>query len=106
MVRLSGSCAFATVSTQIDRMLVVTIDAQERARIMALLVLATILVTSPFGWIAGKMSEINRVLPFVLNIGLYAAGVILVWLAARQAEKEKTAAADEAAVAGIPAKAA
>src|SRR5690606_16297860 len=56
------ACAFATVSTQIDRMLVVTIDAQERARIMALLVLVVIIISSPFGWIAGRLSEVSRVL--------------------------------------------
>ncbi len=86
------ACAFATVSTQIDRMLVVTIDAQERARIMALLVLVVIVFTSPFGWVAGQLSEVSRVLPFVMNIILYAAGIMLVWLAARQAAKEEAAA--------------
>lgn len=77
------ACAYATVSTQIDRMLAVTIDAQERARIMSLLFLVVIIFTSPFGWIAGKLSEISRVLPFALNIGLYATGAVLVFLAAR-----------------------
>lgn len=85
------ACAYATVSTQIDRMIVVTINPQERARIMGLLFLTVILVTSPFGWIAGRLSEVSRALPFVLNFGLYAAGAVLVWLAARQSRKDEAA---------------
>jgi hypothetical protein len=81
---LLEACSYATVSTQIDRMIVVTTDAQERARIMALLFLVVIVFTSPFGWIAGRLSEINRTLPFLLNIGLYVIGAALVFLAARQ----------------------
>jgi hypothetical protein len=46
-----------------------------------------VLVSSPFGAIAGKMSEFNRILPFILNIFLFAIGIVLVWLAARYARK-------------------
>ena len=77
------ACSYAAVSTQIDRMTVITIDAQERARIMALLLLIVIIFTTPFGWIAGKLSEIDRTLPFLLNITLYLFGFVLVFLAAR-----------------------
>jgi len=77
------ACAYATVSTQIDRMLVITIDAQERARLMALLFLIVLIVGSPFGWIAGRLSEVNRILPFVMNIALYLIGAVLVFLASR-----------------------
>lgn len=92
------ACAYATVSTQIDRMIVVTINAQERARIMALLFLVVLIVASPFGWIAGRLSEINRILPFVMNIGLYITGAVLVFLASRRGagEAEAPEAAQEA----------
>lgn len=93
------ACAYATVSTQIDRMIVVTVDAQERARIMALLFLVVIIITSPFGWIAGRLSEISRVLPFVMNIGLYISGAVLVFLASRPGssdEEPETQPAEEA----------
>jgi MFS family permease len=82
------ACSYATVSTQIDRMIVVTVDPQERARIMALLLFIVIVITTPFGWIAGQLSEANRILPFTLDICLYLLGVVLVTLAARQASKE------------------
>jgi len=77
------ACSYATLGTQVDRMIVVTVDAKERARIMALLYVAVILFTSPFGWIAGTLSEINRNLPFILIIVLLAIGAVLVYLASR-----------------------
>jgi hypothetical protein len=96
------ACAFATVSTQIDRMIVVTVNAQERARIMALLFLVVIIVTSPFGWIAGRLSEISRALPFALNFGLYAAGATLVWLAARKQDVQQLNAGSQRSIADSP----
>jgi hypothetical protein len=85
------ACSYATVSTQMDRMIVVTIEAKERARIMGLLFMVVIAFTTPFGWIAGELSEINRILPFILNTSLYSIGAVLTLLAARytkQAEKQ------------------
>jgi len=81
------ACAYATVSTQIDRMVVLTVDAQERARISALLYVVVIAFTTPFGWIAGGLSEINRILPFMLNIGLYLLSGLLTFIAARNTGK-------------------
>jgi MFS family permease len=78
---LIEACSIATLGTQSDRMIVVTVEAKERARIMAILYVVVILFTSPFGWIAGSLSEINRNLPFLLNIGLFAIGAILTYLA-------------------------
>ncbi len=95
---LIEACSYATVITQVDRMIVVTVDAQERARIMALLWLIIIIVSTPFGWIAGQLSEINRILPFVLNICLLIIGGILVLLAARHTAQESSAEATSAAV--------
>jgi Na+/melibiose symporter-like transporter len=82
------ACSYATVSTQIDRMIAVTVEAKERARIMALLFVGVIGFTTPFGWIAGELSEINRTLPFLMNICLYAIGAVFTILAARQAKAD------------------
>ncbi|PKO16342.1 MAG: MFS transporter [Chloroflexi bacterium HGW-Chloroflexi-10] len=78
---LLEACSTAIVSTLVDRMMVLTIDAQERARIQSILNVIIILITSPFGWIAGTLSGINKTLPFILNIGLFLVGGILVYLA-------------------------
>jgi fluoride ion exporter CrcB/FEX len=44
--------------------------------------------TSPFGWIAGQMSQANRILPFVLNIVLYGLGGLLAFLVGRLAGRQ------------------
>jgi MFS family permease len=79
------ACSFAAVSPLVDRMAVLTISAQERARIQSILAVGIILLTSPFGWIAGTLSEMNKNLPFVLNLALFATGAVLAYRAgARQ----------------------
>lgn len=69
--------------TVLEKIIVVTVNAKERARIMAILYVIVLLCTSPFGWIAGQISEINRRLPFVLNIVLFGLGVLLTIVAMR-----------------------
>jgi hypothetical protein len=39
---------------------------------------ALIIMISPFGWIAGQLSAIDRSLPFVLNMCLFGIGIGLV----------------------------
>lgn len=92
------ACAFATVSTQVDRMIVVTVDPQERARISALLYVSVIAFSAPFGWISGGLSEINRTLPFVLNIGLYSIAALFTFLAARRENREESSAQEVVSV--------
>jgi MFS family permease len=77
----------ATFSPMVDRMLVLTVNEVERARIMAVIYVIVISFTSPFGWIAGELSSINRVLPFILNISLWVVCAVLVFLAARHNKK-------------------
>ena len=83
------ACSFATVSPLIDRITVVTIDAKERARILSILSVGIILFTSPFGWLAGSLSEINKDLPFVLNIVLFAVGALLAYRAGQSSENDQ-----------------
>jgi uncharacterized membrane protein YeaQ/YmgE (transglycosylase-associated protein family) len=46
-----------------------------------------ILITSPFGWVAGNLSSIDKVLPFILNIILFSVGSVLAYLAGNAAQK-------------------
>ncbi len=78
---------FAMVNPLMDRMVVLTIDPQERARIQSILYVGVILLTSPFGWIAGMLSEIHKGLPFILNMVLFAVGVILASLAGTASQR-------------------
>jgi MFS family permease len=81
------ACCFATVNPLVDQMVVLTIDAQERARIQSILYVGIILITSPFGWIAGNLSALDKSLPFILNIVLFSIGAVLAYLAGNAAQK-------------------
>jgi MFS family permease len=81
------ACCFAAVSPLVDQLLVLTVNAQERARIQSILYVGIILLTSPFGWIAGTLSAIDKGLPFLLNIALFAAGAFLAYLAGNDSQK-------------------
>jgi MFS family permease len=77
--------AFSTpvATTLVDKLAVVAVAPNERARIMAVLYAVVIVFTSPFGWIAGELSSVNRSLPFILSIALFAAAAGLILLAKR-----------------------
>jgi len=81
------ACCFATISPLVDQMVVLTIDQKERARIQSILYVGIILITSPFGWIAGNLSALDKSLPFILNIAMFAAGAVLAYLAGNAAQK-------------------
>lgn len=85
------ACSFAAVNPLVDQMIVLTVDPKERARIQSILYVAVILFTSPFGWIAGMLSGIDKNLPFILNIGLLTIGTVLAYLAGQAAQKKRAA---------------
>jgi DHA1 family tetracycline resistance protein-like MFS transporter len=80
------ACSFPLINTLLEKLIVLSVDAKERSRIMALLNMVVIAFTSPFGWIAGQLSGMNRSLPFVLSICLYAIGGTLTYLASRHSK--------------------
>jgi Na+/melibiose symporter-like transporter len=95
---LLEACSTATVSPLVDQMTVRTVDPKERARIQSIIYVGIILLTSPFGWIAGILSEANKNWPFILNIVLFAAGGVLAYIAGEASKKRELAAAVEAQV--------
>jgi MFS family permease len=80
---LEGAAA-SLVSPMTESLLAVAMETKERARISAVVYAILILFTSPFGWIAGQLSAINRSLPFVMNMGLFVIGALLVWVINRK----------------------
>ena len=70
--------AFSMVQPRKDSMLIWFVDEKQRARINALLYVAMIAVSSPFGAVIGWLSGIDRRLPFALNILLFLVGILLV----------------------------
>lgn len=79
-VALEG-VASALVSPMMEALLAVALESHERARLSAMVYVVVILFASPFGWIAGQLSAMDRTLPFVLNMGLLVIGGVLVWRA-------------------------
>jgi Na+/melibiose symporter-like transporter len=82
------ACCTPLANTLLSKLVAITVDAGERARTMALLWAVVIVGNSPFGWIAGRLSEIQRSLPFVLNAFLLTVGLVLAVAALRTQAKE------------------
>jgi len=84
-------CSIPLTSTLLQKITATTVDAHERARVMSMLTMVVLIVSSPFGWLAGELSAVNRRLPFVLAAVLLGVGAVLTYLASRAAEKESAA---------------
>ncbi|HZJ83045.1 MAG TPA: MFS transporter [Clostridia bacterium] len=75
---LCESFAHALLVPRKDSLLVLFVDPQERARILGLIFVIVIGISSPFGWISGRLSQANRMFPFIFNILLYVVCAIFV----------------------------
>ena len=75
--------AVALVSPMTESLLALSMESNERARVSAMVYVALIVLISPFGWIAGQLSALDRSLPFALNTGLFAIGILLIWFISR-----------------------
>ena len=82
---------FALVNPRKDSLLVTYIDMQERARMLGLVYVIMIGLTSPFGWIVGLLSEYNRMLPFFLNVIIYFIVALILIFSKTMKEKADTA---------------
>ncbi len=83
------ACSIPLASTLLEKLIVLTVDAKERARIMGLLSVLVIVATSPFGWIAGQLSGANRSWPFILTIVLFGVGLLLIYFEGRLSERHR-----------------
>lgn len=68
-----GSAVLATLR---ESLVAIHVNPDDRSRVMALLQTTVMLVSVPFGYIGGLLSDIDRALPFVLNIGLLFLGIV------------------------------
>ena len=75
--------AASLVSPMTESLLALSMESDERARVSAMVYVALIVLISPFGWIAGQLSALDRSLPFALNMALFAIGIVLVWIIGR-----------------------
>jgi MFS family permease len=75
--------AAALVNPMTESLLAFYLESKERARVSAMVYVALIVLISPFGWVAGQLSAIERSLPFVLNAMLFVLGLVFVWFIGR-----------------------
>ncbi|MCL2224811.1 MAG: MFS transporter [Defluviitaleaceae bacterium] len=74
------ACAVALLMPRLSALTANAIEPKERARIRSLFNAAILAFVSPFAYLAGVLSDMNRRLPFVLNIILFAAMLVAVLL--------------------------
>ena len=67
---------FAVLNTLRESLVAINVDPVERSGIMALLQTTVMLVSVPFGYIGGLLSDISRTLPFVMSIALLLLGIL------------------------------
>ena len=77
------ACAFSLVMPYRDSIVALLIDPDERARISSIINVLTLSCCVPFGYLAGRLSDMDRRLPFALDIALFAVAFTLV-LASRK----------------------
>lgn len=70
------AAGYAISGPFMETLLVRAVDPAERARILALANVAVIAVTSPFGWVAGVLSERAKTMPFVMLLGIMAIAIL------------------------------
>jgi MFS family permease len=68
---------YGTLAMLAESLVALHVNKAERARVMAIQHMIIMAATSPFGWIGGFLSDINRNLPFVLNLCLLSAGFLI-----------------------------
>ena len=73
-----AALAAALVNPRKDALLQLNIAPQERARLNALIMASTIALSSPFGYLAGLLSDLDRRLPFVLSFLLFITAMVII----------------------------
>jgi MFS family permease len=86
MSALFDAAGAALIGPYMSTLMVDAVERKDRAGVMALINVLTLALASPFGWIAGLLSERSRYLPFFMLMGTAAAGLILTLSISRQKE--------------------
>ena len=71
-----------------DSLVILNTDPRERARNMGITYAAVQMLVLPFGYVGGLLSDIERALPFALNIALMIVGTAMAVLIHRARKKE------------------
>lgn len=73
-----AAVAAALINPRKDALLQLNIKAEERARLNALIMASTVALSSPFGYLAGWLSSIDRRLPFVFILLLFLTAMLII----------------------------
>lgn len=73
-----NAVAVACISPRNDSLAARFVDKEERSRVMAIMYMVMIGITSPFGTLIGVLSDVNRAYPFVLAILFFAVTLAVV----------------------------
>jgi len=72
------ACAAGLFLPRRDTLVFQNVDEKERARIMSLLTVIMLGISSPFGVVIGHLSGVNRQIPFIICVGLFILMGIIV----------------------------
>lgn len=84
-VALEG-IALSMLTPLIPTLTMQAMDREERARMLSLATTMSLLVSAPFGTVAGYLSELDRGLPMLLNVALAGLSIFLALRLEREAE--------------------
>ncbi len=87
--------ALSMLSPLTSSIQMLVIDKEERARMLGLLYVLCLLLTSPLGTLGGLLAKIDRALPFVLTAVLVACGAALSCLIWREKQRHHLILEDE-----------
>ncbi len=76
---LVAAVAAALVNPRKDALLQLNLSSKERARLNALIMASTVALSSPFGYLAGWLSSLDRRLPFVFTLLLFIVAMLVIW---------------------------
>lgn len=89
-VFISAICeafALAILGPVMESMMSVAIPTRERARTNSLVTAMILLISIPIGWLAGLLSQHNRIIPLIMNLCLLMIELLLVRIITRKAEE-------------------
>lgn len=86
-----AAVAAALVNPRKDALLQLNINPQERARLNALIMASTVALSSPFGYLAGLLSSVDRRLPFAFAFVLFVAAMLVICRIQEPQVEEKSA---------------
>ncbi|MDF2942850.1 MAG: putative major facilitator superfamily transporter [Herbinix sp.] len=81
--------ALAVLGPLCESLILVSIPAKERARTNSLITSMVLMISIPAGWIAGQLSQHNRVFPLVLNLFLLIMEILVALFITRVSNKDR-----------------